>query len=257
MSIKESIARTIRRLNLHSIIMKLPIFGKAVYDGLSEEFDRVNDFRTLVNISTVANENMDPDTIEDYEGKYGIEPDITATNAERIDRIIEAAQRDGNGGPDWLQDQIQKAGFNLFVILNEQTVSQIFQFGVFQFGGIQFGGAITYTNPATVDGLLITSSPNGNINAPFEQFGIFQFGPAQQFGNLIEGFANPRPKPFTITADPNRWGYFFFLSPFSDRLAGPSELLSITQEEWNYLNKLVMQIKHLRNWAIAQVEVAS
>ena len=256
MSIQESISRTIRRLNLQSIIMKLPIFGQALYEGLSEEFDRVNDFRTIVNVSTVANENMDPDTIEDYEQKYGIDPDITATDTERIDRIIEAAQRDGNGGPDWLQEQIQKAGFELYVILNEQNVSQVFQFGDFQFGAIQFGGAITYLDPRTVDGELITSSPNGNIGPQFEQFGDFQFGPTQQFGNLVEGFANPRPRTFVITSNPNLWGYFFFLSPFADRLAGPSELLSITEQEWDYLNKLIMQLKHLRNWAIAQVEVA-
>lgn len=256
MSIKESIARTIRRLNAKSILLKLPIFGQDIYDGLSEEFDRVNDFRTLVTVSAVPNENMDTDTIDDNEQKYGIDTNISATDAERIDRIIEAAQRDGNGGPDWLQEQIQKAGFDLYVILNEQNVSQVFQFGDFQFGSIQFGGAITYLDPRTVDGELVTSSPNGNIGPQFEQFGIFQFGPTQQFGNLVEGFANPRPKPFVITSSPNLWGYFFFLSPFSDRLAGPSELLSITEAEWNYLSKLIMQLKHLRNWAIAQVEVA-
>lgn len=257
MAIKESISRTIKRLNLRSTVMKLPIFGQAIYDGLSEEFDRVNDFRTLVKVSTVANENMDPDTIEDYEHKFGIEADITAASDERIDRIIEAAQRDGNGGPDWLQEQIQKAGFDLYVILNENNVSQVFQFGDFQFGSIQFGGAITYLDPRTVDGELVTSSPNGNIGPQFEQFGpSFQFGPTQQFGNLVEGFANPRPRPFVMTSNPDLWGYFFFLSPFSDRLAGPTELLSITEQEWTYLNKLIMQLKHLRNWAIVQVEVS-
>lgn len=256
MSISTSIARTIRRLNLQSLIMKLPIFGQALYEGLSEELDRVNNFRTSITISVVPNENMDSDTIEDNEQKYGIELDASATDETRITRIIEAAQRDGNGGPDWLQDQIQKAGFDLYVLLNEQNVSQVFQFGDFQFGEVQFGGAITYLDPRTVDGELIASSPNGNIGPQFEQFGDFQFGPTQQFGDLVSGFSNPRPKPFIITSNPNLWGYFFFLSPFPDRIAGPTELLSITDEDWNYLNKLVIQLKHARNWAIVQVEVA-
>ena len=254
MSIKAAIARTLRRLNLQGVVMSLPIFGKAVYDALSCEFDRVNEFRTIVTKSTVANTNMSPDTIEDYEKKYGIDEDITATNQERIARIIERAQRDGNGGPDWLQDQIQKAGFDLYVILNEIVPETVPQFGTIQFGTDQFGGTSSYTNPASVDGELIVSSPNGNIGPLYENFGNFQFGNTQ-FGVLIENTANPRPKPFTITTNPNKWGYFFFLSPDPLGIVGPGSLLQITQEEFNFLQKQVIQLKHTRNWAIAQVEV--
>ena len=194
--------------------MKLPIFGKALYDGLSLELDRVNDFRTLVNKSVVANENMDVSTIEDYEDKYGIDEDVTATDQERIDRIVERAQRDGNGGPDWLQQQIRQAGFDLYVILND----------------------LPYTDPATVDGFLIASSPNGNIG-----------------GTPTIGFAYPLPQPFTITADATKWGYFFFLSPFSDRVATAGERPTITNDEFLFLEKTVLQLKHLRNWCLAQV----
>ena len=88
MSIANSIARTIRRLNLQSIVMRLPIFGQALYEGLSLEFDRVNDFREIVKSATVVNGNMDPDTIQDHEQKYGINTFITATAAERIDRLL-------------------------------------------------------------------------------------------------------------------------------------------------------------------------
>ena len=117
MSIAVSIARTIRRLNLHGFVMKLPIFGQALYDGLSLEFDRVNDFRTLVTTSAVPNKNMDVSTIQDYEAKYGIVEDVTINDESRIDKIIERAQRDGNGGPDWIQDQIQQ---NQLLVLGQQ-----------------------------------------------------------------------------------------------------------------------------------------
>ncbi len=254
MSIKTSIARTIKRLNLQSFIMKLPVFGQALYDGLAEEFDRVNDFRTLVKTSVVPNENMDPSTIQDNEGKYGIDEDITATDEERINRIIERAQRDGSGGPDWLQEQVRQAGFDLYVILNIKSVFTGFQFGNFQFGQIQFGASLTYTDPRTIDGKLIASSPNGNIGGQFQNFGNFQFG-TTQFGVLIDGFAFPRPKPFTISSDPNRWGYFFFLSPDPNGIVGAGSLLSITQEQFDFLKKLVIQLKHTRNWCIAQVQV--
>ena len=254
MSLATAISNTIRRLNLQSFVMRLPVFGQALYDGISEEFNRVNDFRDIVTKSVVPNENMAVETIEDNEQARGIDPDITKTNDERIDRIIEAAQRDGNGGPDWLQDQIQQAGFPLYVILNEKTVFTGFQFGNFQFGQIQFGSSITFTDPRNVDGELIASSPNGNIGGQFENFGNFQFG-TTQFGKLLEGFAYPRPKPFRITSDPNRWGYFFFLSPDPAGIVGPGDLLGLTQKEFDDLKKLVIQLKHVRNWAIAQVEV--
>ena len=254
MSLATAISNTIRRLNLQSFIMRLPVFGQALYDGISEEFNRVNDFRDIVTKSVVPNTNMSPDTIEDNEQARGIDPDITKTSAERIDRIIEAAQRDGNGGPDWLQEQIQQAGFPLYVILNEKTVFTGFQFGNFQFGQIQFGSSITFTDPRNVDGELIASSPNGNIGGQFENFGNFQFG-TTQFGSLLDGFAYPRPKPFRITSDPNRWGYFFFLSPDPAGIVGPGDLLGLTEKEFADLKKLVIQLKHVRNWAIAQVEV--
>ena len=234
--------------------MKLTVFGQDLYDGIALEFDRVNDFRTLVTKSSVPNINMDPDTIIDNESKYGIAEDITATNSERIDRIIERAQRDGNGGPDWLQEQIQKAGFPLYVILNTKTVFTGFQYGNFQYGQFQYGVSQTYTDPRTIDGELIVSSPNGNIGGQFENYGNFQYG-TNQFGELVEGFAYHRPKPFIITSDPNRWGYFFFLSPDPAGIVSAGNLLGVTQAEYNFLFKTVIQLKHTRNWCIAQVEI--
>lgn len=254
MSIKDSISKTIRRLNLQGIIMKLPIFGKALYDGLSCEFERVNDFREIIKTSVVPNENMDNSTIDDNERKYGIVTDISLLDSQRIDRIIERAQRDGSGGPDWLQDQIHKAGFPLYVILNVIVPETVPNFGTFQFGTDQFGGTSSYTNPSNVPGELVASSPNGNLGPLYINFGTFQFGNSQ-FGVLVPNTTNPRPKPFTITTDPNKWGYFFFLSPFPDRLATSLELLQISEKEWSDLRLQVMQLKHLRNWAIVQIEV--
>lgn len=256
MSVSSSIARTIRRLNLHGVVMALPIFGKALYDALSLEFERVDEYRQKVLDSTTPNLLMDSDTIDDYEDKYGIQSIMTATTEERIDRIIERAQMDGNGGPDWLQDQIQKAGFELYVIQNERNVSSVFQFGDFQFNDVQFGGAITYTDPRTIDGELVASSPNGNLGGQFDQFGDFQFGSDVQFGTLAENTAYPRPKGFTIGSDPDTWGYVFTLSPFPSGIATDTDdFLDVTEAEWDYLEKTVLQLKHLRNWAIVQVNI--
>lgn len=256
MAIRDSIARTIRRLNLHAVVMSLPVFGKALYEALSLELERVDDYRQKVYKSAVPNALMDPDSIDDYEDKYGILDITTATDSERIDRIIERAQMDGNGGPDWLQEQIQKAGFELYVIMNEKNQSLVSQFGDFQFSDVQFGGLITYTDPRTVDGELVASSPNGDIGGQFLAFGDYQFGSSIQFGTLEGNTAYPRPKPFVIGSNPNTWGYVFFLSPFPTTVAtDPADFLDVSELEWDYLRKTVLQLKHLRNWAIVQVNI--
>ena len=383
MSLATAISNTIRRLNLQSFIMRLPVFGQALYDGISEEFNRVNDFRDIVTKSVVPNTNMATETIEDNEKARGIDTDTTKTDSERIDRIISEAQRDGNGGPDWIQDRIRKAGYDLYVLLNifpielidrgdcenatppmifDETVpvltSTTFErdiaekhAGTYSYKvtktvasgtaayvtlcdneltsdmhglvaghtytlsawvkvpiasgialneimmriedydgdwSVSYSGNLTafdtwqrltvtrtirsgatgtsilfhimstaalneyfyvddielyedppvYIDPETVPGQLITSSPNGNVG-----------------GVPVFGFAYPDPQPFSITADPNRWGYFFFLSPFSDRIALDAERDIITYQDFVFLKKMVMQLKHVRNWAIAQVSV--
>lgn len=256
MAIRDSIAKTIRRLNLHGIVMALPVFGKALYEALSLELERVEDYRGKVLKSIVPNDNMDPDSIDDYENKLGIADIEIATDDERIARIIERAQMDGNGGPDWLQEQIQKAGFELYVILNTRDQSLVSQFGDFQFSDVQFGGLITYTDPRTIDGELVASSPNGDIGGQYDSFGDFQFGPSIQFGTLSENTAYPRPKPFEVGSNPNTWGYAFTLSPFPGSVAtDTADFLDVTEREWDYLRKTVLQLKHLRNWAIVQVNI--
>lgn len=256
MSLKTSISNTLRRLNLNIFGVDLLVFGQALFDGLAEEFDRVNDFKDVVKSATVANENMAKETLDDYEQKYGI-VNVSGTSFEsRRGRVIERASENGNGGPDWIQQQIRQAGFDLYVHVNEPTVSTSPQFGDFQFNEVQFGDLVTYTDPRDVSGELIASSPVGNIGGLFEQFGDHQFSDVQ-FGTLISGSAYPRPSTFSIPSDPNRWAYVFFLSPFDDRLATSLELLALSRDELRFLNKLILQIKFTRNWCIAQVTTAT
>ncbi len=253
---REAIARAIRRLNLQSIVMNLPVFGKALYDGLSEELNRVNDFKDIVKSSTVANENMSVDTLEDYEKKYNLRFDPLFSDQDRINKIIERASRNGNGTAIWLEGQLQQAGFDLYVHENFKDTSTGAQYGSFQFGAEQFGGLITYRDPRTVSGEIIASSPNGNIGGQYTPFGDFQFGPQVQYGTLVPGISYPAPLGFSIPSDQDRWGYVFFISPFPDRLATEIELQALSDSELNTLKKIVIELKHARNWAVVQVTTA-
>jgi len=254
--VKSAIARALRRLNLQSVVMKLPIFGQAIYDGLSLEFERLDNFKNIVKNSVVPNENMDISTLDDYEKKYNIRPDLLLSDKNRIDKIIERASRNGNGGAEWLQQQIQKAGFDLYVIENMKNYATGAQYGTFQFGTEQFGGLITYTDPRSVSGQIVASSPCCGAGGYYVSYGDYQFGD-NQFGTLLPNTTYPVPRAFTIPATPDTWGYVFFISPFPDRLATEIELYQLSKTELSALKKLVIELKHARNWAILQVTTAT
>lgn len=255
--VRDKIARTIRRLNLHGVIMKLPIFGQAIYDGLSLEFERVDDFRNLVKNSVVPNKNMDISTLDDYEKKYNVRVDPLLSDDERIDKIIERAGLNSNGTATYLEQQIRQAGYDLYVIENFPEFSTGSQFGNFQFGDEQYGGITTYRDPRPVPGEIIASSPNGNIGGQFISFGDFQFGDQIQYGTLEPNSSYPVGKGFTIPADTRTWAYVFFISPFPDRLATEIELQALTTAQLQDLKKIIIQLKHVRNWAVVQVTTAT
>ena len=209
--------------------MALPIFGKALYEGLSEELNRVVEYKDIVKSSVIPNANMNVDTLEDYEKRYGLRSDPLFSDEDRINKIIERASRNGNGTATWLESQLQKAGFDLYVIENLPNEPTGASFGDFQFGTEQFGGLVTYTDPRNVPGEIVASSPNGNIGGQYISFGDFQFGSDFQFGTLQENSSYPVAKPFSIPATPDTWGYVFFISPFPDRLAEEVELQALSK----------------------------
>lgn len=253
---RNAIARALKRLNVKSSLIKLPVFGQALYDGLSLEFERLDNFKNIVKNSVVPNENMDVSTLDDYEKKYNIRPDLLLSDKNRIDKIIERASRNGNGGAEWLQQQIQKAGFDLYVIENSKNFATGGQFGDFQFGTEQFGGLVTYRDPRNIPGEIFASSPCCGDGGYYISFGDFQFGDVQ-FGTLMPNTTYPVPRAFTIPATPDSWGYVFFISPFPDRLATEVELQALSKTELASLKKLVIELKHARNWAVVQVTTAT
>lgn len=112
----------IKRLLLR-LFGKLDILHAAIWipllmEGIQQELDRVNDFKKVVLSTVIPNADMDTDTIDDNIKKYGLDyvnflPGVT--DADRINFCIEAAALSGFSGPDWIEDQLQKAGFDFYV----------------------------------------------------------------------------------------------------------------------------------------------
>jgi len=230
----EAIKNTLNRLTTK---IHLPGFTqfRELMSGFAVEFGRVVDYRDKVKRSIVPNPDMDPDTIDDYKIKYGESNYLGGTTEDQINRIIEKAALTGNGGPDWIQEQVQQAGFPLYMIEN----------------------ADRSIDPATVQGSLIVCSPprgEGKETIQFDDYGI-QFDDPVQYDSPNPKTTYPVPVKYEIGSDPKYWGYYFFLSPFPDRLATQSELLLLTGRDYIYLKNLIIELKHLRFRCIAQVGI--
>jgi len=256
MAISDSIATTMRRIALAGGILGGPTIRK-LWQGLSREFGRVWDYLGLVEAATVPSDAIPVEALSDLEAKYGISALGELSDDERIARLVERASQYGSGGAGWLQQQIQAAGFPLYVIENVYIPGVETQFGAVQFDNVtQFGLMPGRIDPTTVPGILITSSPNrpgAKVIAAASQFGTAQFGGVTQFGTANEDYTNPQPAERGLPTDSTLWAGVFFLSPFPDRIATEDEMLFISEEATRYLVKLVQAIKYLGRWCVAQV----
>ena len=228
-------------------------------EGLAVEYSRLLAFRDKVYCAALPSDNLCPEAMDDLERKYGIGMFSDATSDERKARILERASLYASMGPDWLQDQIQRAGFPLWVVENNPALVTVqTQFGDQQFDQTtQFGIMPDRVDPSSVEGALITSSANdrgGFAASEFSQFGsVMQFGDAVQFGSPDSKYAYPLPTKRVLPTNPAEWGRIFFLSPVEGRLATESEMLYLSEDQIAYLTRLVTQLKPLRMWCIAQV----
>lgn len=253
-SIKRTLINLFGKIYGFNPITWFPLF----MEGIAIEFNRLREYKNIVLSSTVANENMSPYSITDYNDKYGIPQTLTGTDVAKIARIIEKANLNGEPGPDFLEEQLQKAGFQLYVIENLPSDQNIRQWGTFQWSvSNQWGLTSRFIDPDTIDGdLIVGSPPRGAGRIYLYRWGDFQWGDAI-WGTYDPNALNPQPFRYERTDDPRYWGYYFTLSPFSDRVAaGDYEFLEVTQSEYNYLVLLIKQLKLQRNWCILQAKVA-
>lgn len=250
---------TLRRLSGKIFFFDPVTWYPLLLEGLSVEFERVRVFKDQVMSATVPNPNMTPDAIDDANIKYGIPSYLGGTDSEKINRIIEKANLNGHTGAEWLQDQIQMAGYPLYVIENDPMMQNTVQYATVQYSvSAQYGLTSRFTDPDDIDGDLVVGSPPFGAGRIFlNRYGMRQYGATVLYGTLDPNALNPQPYIYVRTDNPIYWGYYFTLSPFPDRVAvDSSEFLSITHDEYNYLVLLIKQLKMQRNWCILQAKIA-
>jgi len=255
----QAIKNTLKRLSGKIYIFNPIKWYPLLLQGFSVEFGRVRDFKNKVLSATVVNDNMTPDSIDDYNKKYGIPSSLGGTDVEKIQRLFERASLNGFPGPDWFEEQIQKAGFLLYVHENQPKLANLRQWGTFQWSvSNQWGLTARFDDPDTIPGTLVVgSSPGGAGKVFLTVWGTFQWSTSTQWGTPDPNALSPRSIIYERTDDPKYWGFYFTLSPFPDRLAvDETEFLSLSQNEFNYLSQIIIELKLQRSWCILQAKVS-
>lgn len=253
-SIKNTLNRLFGKIYIFNPIEWFP----KLLNGISVEFGRVRDYKNQILSATVVHANMTPDAIDDYNKKYGIPSTLTGTDAEKIARILEKASLTGWPGKQWLEDQLQMAGFLLYVHENKPLTTNLQQYGSgVQYASInQYGLTVRFVDPSTIIGELVVGSPQDGIGKIIlAQYSSSNQYAQYQYGEPDPTALNPQPVPYEFTTNQGTWGYYFILSPFPSALATlESEFLTMTESEFDYLKNLIIELKLQRNWCILQAK---
>lgn len=142
--IKRLLLRLFGKLDILHAAEWIPL----LMEGIQLEFDRVNDFKKVVLSTVIPNSDMESDAVDDNIKKYGLDyvnylPGITET--DKINFCIEAAALSGFSGPDWIEDQLQKAGFDFYVHSIPAATDPATIPGILIVGTHPTGGSWSYT----------------------------------------------------------------------------------------------------------------
>lgn len=196
-------------------------------DGIAENQEAVR--RLLADLATLR-DPMLTTILSDLEREFGITPDSSIDEDVRRSKLL-AAKTDGSsdGSSSTLQSQLQAAGFNVQVHINDPVA-----------------------NPAN----FVTFSPNsifGNPDAIFNGDGV-QFGGRRGF-LLVNGpiYYQQQKIEYDSPADPIYWPLVFFIggTAFRDssRVITSIETVTVPIARKAEFIRLVVKYKPLHSWA--------
>ena len=247
---------TIQKLLPKGRAFRLP-FENDLYkfhQAQAKEPERICDFYVDVRDSGLP-PNVPSDALDDWETFLGLLANSNLTDAERNERALGKLTAVGGQGLDYIQDQLQAAGFPIFVYENNpaagarEYITLLGDTGI-QMDDFQLGDFTDRINPASLAGILLAGPPiyfneidyiGSMLNDTNVEMNDFQLG--QFTTSLIKEFE------YVIPADSATFIFFWFL-------AGPGgifDFVDIPADREEDFKSLVFQLKPAHTWVIAQV----
>ena len=247
---------TIQKLLPKGRAFRLP-FENDLYkfhQAQAKEPERICDFYVDVRDSGLP-PNIPSDALDDWETFLGLLANSNLTDAERNERALGKLTAVGGQGPDYIQDQLQAAGFPVFVYENNPTAGARTYITLSNDTGIESndflsGDFTDRLNPNAVPGDLLANPPiwenekdyigcqSNDINIESNDFLSGEFTETL----LIEF-------EYQISADSATFIFYWFI-------AGPGgifDTIDLPADRQNDFESLVYQLKPAHTWVIANV----
>jgi hypothetical protein len=234
-------------------------------DGMGQNEERIRQF--LAQLADIRNPDLTI-LLSDLEKEYGIPTNLNISEADRRAQLAAVMYaRRANGSRDFLQDQLQRAGFPLFVYDNAPAVDPdpLF-FGLAQ---IYCGDTLAQCGEplaqcASFDGELIVNGDSGETVIDYiVQCGetLAQCGePTALVGNYSGVSVIPYEYeiPSGVTEQVERWWDMIFFVGGAVTRGGSGEITSIEFvdipiQNRKTLKRLILQYKPLHSWALIAV----
>ena len=245
-----------------------PAEGKGLdllLDGMGENEDRIRLF--LASLADIRNPDKTP-ILSDLEKEYGIKTNQNLTEAERRTQLagIMYARRT-NGSRDFLQDQLQRAGYDLYVYDNAPAVDpDLLIFGQSQ---VYCGDTLaqcgeTTAQCASFDGELVV---NGDIGETVINYLVHCGDTLAQCGEptaLVGDYSGVSLVPYVYTipngsgTEVERWWNLIFFVGGEVTRGGSGEIISIEHVDISLQNRktliqLILKYKPLHSWCALAV----
>lgn len=221
--------------------------------ALCHEPERIKAYFDNVKYSGIPGQIPD-DFLSDWEDFLGIKKNTTLTSAQRQERIISRFISVGGQGKDYIKSVLNASGFDVCVYENFPEDGQrayTTLLGDCYLGDTLLGDFSDRIDPRTLtNGTLIAGSPDYSLQRVYTAclgdiwLGDALLGSMGQFNGdvIIE-------TEYTIPSNADRFIFFWFIAGCK----GIYDFVDIPKERKNDFIELILQIKPIHTWAIAQI----
>jgi hypothetical protein len=228
-------------------LFRIPQGGniEKLYKAITKESDRIKDFLFKVNSAVVPNTDMHTETVDDWGNTLAIGG--TATS----DKVIGKFFSFGGQGVDYIQNVLQKSGYTQLYVYenipeyNPAAGQLISTLGDFQLGDLTLGAYSDRLDPRPLSGTVIAGSHRWETFVGYEfcqlsdyQLGDFQLGDYET--------ALSRKIDYEIPNNSDQFVKVWFIAG----VGGMNDLVTLTDDEIEDIERIVIDIKPAHTWAI-------